>query len=141
MELLLIIKDKLMKELEETDFTQLYEDIDILTCIKEYNELQLLIEDAKIDKSKINKELKKIEKECLSKYNLIKIKGEEKNYYCLKNKAYDCNGSLIEYDYADYIENEELFCEFRGDNIYEYMKKNAKKHSRKENFELYEDYK
>lgn len=128
MELYNVLKKDLMKELSETDFSQIYEDMDILTCIKAYDQLLSIIEaptTSKIDKSKIQKELHKIEKECLTKNKLVKLIGEEKSYYCSKNEVYDVNGCIVEYDFDIILDEEDLFCEYIGDNIFEIMRKIA----------------
>lgn len=126
MELLKSLKEDLMKELSDTDFSQVYEDIDILSCINSYNNLQLKIDDENISKEekvKLQKEFNKIEKDCLNKNKLTKLNGEEKSYYCLKNEVYDTNGCIIEYDFDAILEDEDLFCEYAGDGIFEFMKK------------------
>lgn len=126
MELLKSLKEDLMKELADTDFEQIYEDLDILSCIKAYNEFQVEIENTNIPKEqrvKLQKSFNKIEKECLNKNKLRKLNGEDKSYYCLKNEAYDSNGGLIDYDFETILDDSDLFCEYKGDGIYELMKK------------------
>lgn len=134
MELLKLIKEDLMKELSDTDFSQIYEDIDILSCIGSYNKLQSILDNDKTpkeEKTKLQKEFNKIEKSCLSKNKLIKLNGEDKSYYCLRNEVYDLNGSIVEYDFDVILDDEDLFCEYTGDGIFELMKKNIIKKIKK----------
>lgn len=134
MELFKSLKIDLMKELSETDFSQIYEDVDILTCIKHYNEILSIIENndtPKTEKAKLQKELHKIEKECLSKNKIVKLVGEEKTYYAYRNEVYDNSGCIVEYDFEDVLNEDDLFCEYKGDNLYEAMKKLAIKKIKK----------
>ena len=134
MEILKNFKQNLMKELADTDFSQVYEDMDILSCVKSYNEIQAKLDDIntpKDEKTKLQKEINKIEKECLAKNKLVKLIGEDKSYYCYKNKVYDTNGTLIEYDFDIALDDNDLFCEYIGDNLYETMRKLAVKNLKK----------
>lgn len=125
-ELLEKFQKKLNKELIETDFDSLYEDIDILGSVSEYDTISQMLEDEKIskeEKKELQKEINRIEKTLLLKNRLIKLKGEDKNYYCKRDTVYDNVGMAIEDNYTDYLEDDDIFCEYTGDLIYVYMKK------------------
>ena len=120
------LSKKLNLELKETDFTSIYEDIDLLSGISEYDKYLSILDNNSLNKEerkKIQKEFEKIEKKSLNKHKLIKLKGEDKNFYCLKDSVYDNVGMLIEDNFNDYFDEEDIFCEYNGDNIYNYMRK------------------
>ena len=120
-----LFKKHLIEELQDVDFSSLYEDVDILSCIKEYEDLQNYISNQSIDRmsrKNIEKEMIKIEKECLKKIKAIKIIGEDKNYYLLKNEPYDSDGILIDSYFESYLEDDDIFCEYKGDTIYTILK-------------------
>lgn len=128
--------EKFNREIVDTDFSSLYEDIDLLGIIPEYDVICKDLENdnlSKEDKKALQKEFNKIERAILMKNKLIKLKGEDKNYYCLKDSAYDNVGMLIDCDYGEYLDDDNLFCEYNGDSIYDYMQtilyKKIKKYS------------
>lgn len=117
---------KLNMELSETDFSSLYEDIDILGVIDEFDDIQQYICDKNVpaeNRKLVEKELNKIERNALNNNKLTKLKGEDKNYYGFKGQSYDNVGMIIEDNYKEYLEDEDLFCEYKGDYIYNLMRK------------------
>lgn len=132
-ELLISFKEKLLKELKDIDLSSLYEDIDILGCISEYDLLQMEInkKDKLSDKKELEREILKIERECLKKCKVTKIVGEEKNYYYQIGEPYNQNGCIIEDYFEEAYEEDDIFCEYKGDSIYKIMKKNLEKKIKK----------
>lgn len=115
-------KKDIVKELKECDFSTIYNDYDILETIKAYISLSDLIEKDKTLKTKIEK----IEKSALRQVSAIKITNEDgESFYAKRGEAYDSEGNLIEDMYGEYIDNEDLFCNYIGDDIYNLMKKFA----------------
>lgn len=139
-EILNIFQDKLNYELKDLDGNSLYEEIDIFGSIKEYDILQNYISDINVDEKKRNtleKILEKTEKLCLKKNRIIKLKGEDKSYYCLTGEVYDSNGELISDYYEECLDEDNIFCEYNGDNIYNYMKKLLEKKIQKQIYASY----
>lgn len=121
-----IFQEKLNDELKDLDKNSLYETIDVLGCIKEYDVILNYIADESKDKKErimVEKKLEKTEKLCLKKNRMVKLKGEEKSYYCLVGESYDLNGELIKDYYEDFLDEDDIFCEYNGDDIYDTMKK------------------
>lgn len=121
-----IFQEKLNNELKDIDKNSLYEELDILSTISEYDVLQNYVCDEtknKKERNIVEKKIEKIEKLCLKKNRMIKLKGEDKSYYCLVGESYDLNGELINDYYEDFLEDDNIFCEYNGDDIYIYIKK------------------
>ena len=119
-------KTKFLQELKELDETSLYESLDILSDIPEYDSIQNYLSDPNLlknEKDELLSEFNKAEKECLKKCKYTKLIGEDKSYYCKNNKPYDSNGEMITDYFEDMLEENNLFCEYIGDDIYLMMKK------------------
>lgn len=139
-EILDIFQEKLNNELKDIDKNSLYEELDILTTISEYDILQNYICDKKQNKKEkniIEKKIEKIERLCLRRNKMIKLKGEDKSYYCLIDQPYDLNGELIIDYYEDFLDEDNIFCEYNGDDIYNYIKKVLENKIQKQ---IYSDY-
>lgn len=120
--LLAELKEELIKEIRDCDFSAVCNDYDILENIKAYIELSELLNDEKLFKSKIEK----VEKSVLRQFGATKITKEDGlSFYVKKGEAYDSEGNLIEDMYDEYIDNDDLFCDYLGDDIYSMMKKYA----------------
>lgn len=141
-ELLKVFKDKLnleLKEVKDINVPTIYEDFEILSNINEYLILTEIQEKNKDEKLK--KKINSIEKEILRKHKIVKITGEEKSFYCRKGEAYDSDGNIIEDCYEYCLEEDDIFCEFPKDKIYEIMKSNLMKkiNSKKKDDSYYYD--
>ena len=119
-ELLAQFKEKFAKELEDMDFSTISSDYDVLEVIPEYVTLTNMIDTDETLKDKIEK----AERAVLRSKRLIKIINEDNTgFYLKKGEPYDSEGNLIEDMFEDYFDNEDLFCEYVGDDTYELMRK------------------
>jgi hypothetical protein len=119
-ELLVQFKEKFAKELEDIDFSTVSSDYDVLEIVPEYVTLTNMCDNDTALKDKIEK----AEKAVLRSKRLIKIVNEDNlGFYLKKGEPYDSEGNLIEDMFEDYLDNEDLFCEYVGDDTYDLMKK------------------
>ncbi len=125
-ELLKSFNEKFKKEIKDIDWTSIYCDCDILESIPEYIQI-IEISDQTGNKQIINK-ISKIEKVILRENKLTKIISDgEINYYAKKGEVYDSDGNIIKDMFEKKLDDEDLFCAYIGDEIYQIMKKNIQR--------------
>lgn len=119
-ELLKQFKEKFTKELDDMDFSTVSPDYDVLEGIPEY----VLLSSMSESDAKLKDKIEKAEKAVLRSKKLVKIINEDSmGFYLKKGEPYDSEGNIIEDMIEDYLDNEDLFCEYVGDDIYDLMRK------------------
>lgn len=77
---------------------------------------------------KIISEILKIERVILKENKLTKIISDgEINYYAKKGEVYDSDGNIIGDMFEKKLDDEDLFCAYIGDEIYQIMKRNIQR--------------
>ncbi|HCL4480201.1 TPA: hypothetical protein N2D99_002289 [Clostridium botulinum] len=125
-ELLKLFKEKFKKEIKNIDWNSIYCDCDILKSIPEY--IQIIKISDQTGNKKIISEILKIERVILKENKLTKIISDgEINYYAKKGEVYDSDGNIIGDMFEKKLDDEDLFCAYIGDEIYQIMKKNIQR--------------